>query len=257
MSSESVENVCESVENVCESIESDSLMIDNLFEDVFSGKPVSKSKFFGGSFSVVGSSGNLLREKKGAEIERFDKVIRMNNAPAGGKFVFNVGTRTDIRVIAHNAFKKNETLRVLKGTKVMIFWGTRDHLARSMTNLKRIRIYCPKLVMLKLSDEAMRVCDEEFARWTGVGRLASGAWLSTGWFSIFTALNLVGKDDKVKLYGFGANKKSDGLYHYWENPRIKEKVYLMSQQRARKGHRFITEMKIFALWAQKYNLEFN
>jgi hypothetical protein len=48
---------------------------------------------------VVGNSGSLLLANHGAEIDGHDAVLRMNNAPVGGRFLAQVGQKTSFNLV--------------------------------------------------------------------------------------------------------------------------------------------------------------
>ena len=52
--------------------------------------------------AIVGSSGALLHDRRGAEIDAHDLVIRFNNAPVAG-YEAVVGSRTDLRLLNSHA----------------------------------------------------------------------------------------------------------------------------------------------------------
>ena len=61
----------------------------------------------GGGNVLVGSSGVLLGKGKGKEIDGTKGTVwRMNASVVGGKFVSDVGSRCDVRVIAFNAISE-------------------------------------------------------------------------------------------------------------------------------------------------------
>jgi hypothetical protein len=49
--------------------------------------------------AVVGNSGTMLAAKHGADIDRHDMVLRMNNAPLGRQWAANVGQKTTISLV--------------------------------------------------------------------------------------------------------------------------------------------------------------
>jgi len=227
-------------------------MVDTtLLVDFFTNKPIGNLKF--DNIAVVGSSGNLLKTRLGEKIDSHEAVIRMNTAPVG-RYKANVGSKTTIRIVAHNALKK-ELFPLLKECKYLIIWGAPQHYQRIRTAVTNIRKRYPKLPIYKFTQEAMQINDQEFELRTGRNRLLSGSWLSTGWFALFLAINVA---DKVTVCGYGCAKKSspNTLYHYWKNLHGREVRYIQGQQKARKGHRFLTEMEIFVQWCYEYPITF-
>jgi len=68
-----------------------------------SGKGQDELKFSGNGNEckplVVGNSGSLLLANHGAEIDGHDAVLRMNNAPVGGRFLAQVGQKTSFNLV--------------------------------------------------------------------------------------------------------------------------------------------------------------
>ncbi|KAL1520549.1 hypothetical protein AB1Y20_022125 [Prymnesium parvum] len=78
-----------------------------------------------GSCAVVGSSGTLLRSRRGAEIDAHDSVIRINAAPLPPKLHAWTGSRTTIRVFASphagsNSHFKEEALFPRQQTMLVV-----------------------------------------------------------------------------------------------------------------------------------------
>ena len=59
--------------------------------------------------AVVGNSGSLLLANHGAEIDGHDAVLRMNNAPVGGRFLAQVGQKTSFNLVNFHWAKAIQT----------------------------------------------------------------------------------------------------------------------------------------------------
>lgn len=237
---------------------------DQFLLDYFTGTPAKIPLNATNKIAVVGSSGNLLTHRNGGLIDDCDMVIRMNAAPTRN-FEPHVGSKTTIRIVAHNAVNSN-LAGMCRGLRYLVIWGAEQHYVSILPRVRELKRKFPSLTIYRLSQEAMKLNDEEFEVQTGVNRLASGAWLSTGWFALYLALNLLDIEestpatahiDKIVMgIGFGCAERIAGAnYHYWEKT-VKEAGYMMQNQQARKGHRFLTEMQIFEKWCQSYPLVF-
>ncbi len=203
---------------------------------------------------LVGNSGNMIGSSLGERIEEFGYVVRMNGAPGGGIYRGDVGGGTDIRVCAHNAIGRIP-LQCFNNLKHLIIWTPRTSYNRIVPIVRKIQNKYPRLHIYRLTDRALQLNDNEYLRRTGHNRYLSGAWLSTGWFSIFILLNLF---PKVTVCGFGCLKGSNiqTPYHYWDALNGGEQRYIMKQQESTKGHRFCTEMRIFGIWQREMKLHF-
>ncbi|XP_021568791.1 alpha-N-acetylgalactosaminide alpha-2,6-sialyltransferase 5 isoform X1 [Carlito syrichta] len=156
--------------------------------------------------ALVTSSGHLLRSRRGAQIDRAECVIRMNDAPTRG-YGRDVGHRTSLRVIAHSSIQRilrnrHDLLNVSQGT-VFVFWGPssymrRDGKGRVYNNLQLLSQVLPRLKAFMITRHKMLRFDELFKRETGKDRKISNTWLSTGWFTMTIALELC---DRVNVYG--------------------------------------------------------
>ncbi|KAK7896450.1 hypothetical protein WMY93_021775 [Mugilogobius chulae] len=117
--------------------------------------------------ALVTSSSHVLGTKAGADIDRAECVIRMNDAPTLG-YDRDVGNRTTLRVVAHSSvFRVSEH-------------DLHKHFLLSITPTK------------------MRRFDNLFLRETGRDRQRSHSWLSTGWFTMVIAVEVC---DNIKVYG--------------------------------------------------------
>ncbi|KAK1786553.1 hypothetical protein P4O66_003003 [Electrophorus voltai] len=133
------------------------------------------------SCSLVTSSGHLTGGGRGADIDRAECVIRMNDAPAASSFGADVGRRTSLRVVAHSSMQ-----RVLRARRqlldasqdaVFVFWGPSSYMRRDgkglvYNNLRLVSQVLPKLKVYIISWQKMLQFDELFKRETGKDSLS-------------------------------------------------------------------------------------
>ncbi|XP_064416187.1 alpha-N-acetylgalactosaminide alpha-2,6-sialyltransferase 5 [Latimeria chalumnae] len=218
---------------------------------------------------LVTSSGHLTGSNRGNEIDQAECVIRMNDAPTKG-YGKDVGNKTSLRVIAHSSMQyilrnRNELLNVSHGT-VFIFWGPTSYMRKDgkglvYNNLKGMNQILPQLKLYVITRQKMLQFDELFKRETGKDRKVSNTWLSTGWFTMIIAIELC---DRIAVYGmappnFCRDRRHRSVpYHYYEPSGPDECRMYISHEWGQKGshHRFITEKKVFAKWAQIFNILF-
>nr|XP_054756084.1 alpha-N-acetylgalactosaminide alpha-2,6-sialyltransferase 5-like [Lytechinus pictus] len=220
--------------------------------------------------AIVSSSGQLLGKNSGPEIDSADAVIRMNAAPVKG-FESDVGTRTTIRVACfissnHLTSQAETIFRGVGAPEIVFFWGLEAPRSKrkaqsvpKVTSLQRkfmnIRFYSQR-------NEGELAANRLFERETGASRMETNSWLSTGWFTVMTALDICGE---VKVYGMVPDdhcvyfEDEQIKYHYYQtgsNP-TECTYYKVHEATPKGGHRFMTEKAIFARWSQMYNLTFH
>ncbi|XP_041666686.1 alpha-N-acetyl-neuraminyl-2,3-beta-galactosyl-1,3-N-acetyl-galactosaminide alpha-2,6-sialyltransferase isoform X2 [Cheilinus undulatus] len=218
--------------------------------------------------ALVSSSGHMLGAGAGAEIDQTGCVIRMNTAPTRG-FEKDVGRRTSVRVVAHSSvlqlIKKEKLFFQDPTNTTYIFWGPERNMRQDGKGwifnaiLKMAKKY-PNVTMYALTKEKVQRCDDVFQNETGKNRLKSGAYLSTGFFTMILAMEMC---DSIYVYGMvndnycsQANQRSVP-YHYYEKSRSNEcKMYKFHEHFRHGGHRFITEKAIYARWATRHKIEF-
>uniref|UniRef100_A0A8C6WQ35 SIA7C sialyltransferase n=1 Tax=Neogobius melanostomus TaxID=47308 RepID=A0A8C6WQ35_9GOBI len=207
--------------------------------------------------SVVSSSGQMLGQGLGAEIDRSPCIWRMNNALTRG-FEADVGRRTTLRVVSHTSVplilqkpqyflgQSNDTVYDGKG---IVY----NMLKQAAENYPHARIYVT-------TEERMNHCDTVFKKETGKDRIQSGSYLSTGWFTLILAMDMC---KEIHVYGMINDTycKSDGYrkvpYHYYEaGSRDECAEYVMHESAPYGGHRFITEKSVFAKWAKTHPIKF-
>eukprot|EP00118_Oscarella_pearsei_P010415 m.63886 g.63886 ORF g.63886 m.63886 type:complete len:251 (+) comp35198_c0_seq2:93-845(+) len=154
------------------------------------------------SCSLVGSSGHLLSEKAGEEIDKADCIFRMNQAPVRG-FEKDVGRRTTVRVLNHvcpvlSHKPTQHQLFQLETSDVAVVWAPPKRLPLILTRLKQIAHDFPHMRVYLITAQKMKNLDELFAKETGRDRVKSGSWLTTGWFTFDLVLRAC---DQVSVYG--------------------------------------------------------
>ncbi|XP_026154184.1 alpha-N-acetyl-neuraminyl-2,3-beta-galactosyl-1,3-N-acetyl-galactosaminide alpha-2,6-sialyltransferase [Mastacembelus armatus] len=218
--------------------------------------------------ALVSSSGQMLGTGAGEEIDKFECVIRMNNAPIKG-YEKDVGRRTSVRVVSHTSVPllvKNEHyfFKQSAGTTYVI-WGPDKHMrqdgkGRTFNALWKMATKYPNVRIYAMTKERIEYCDKMFQNETGKNRMKTGAYLSTGFFTMVLAVDMC---DSIHVYGMiDGNYCSRGNhsvvpYHYYEKNRINEcRMYKFHEHAKRGGHRFMTEKVIYAKWATHHKMKF-
>ena len=151
--------------------------------------------------SLVSNSGRILGQKKGSEIDEADCVFRMNHAPVEG-FKNDVGQKTTARVVCQIGVL--EVLPQVKQhtlPKFFIVWGgphLSDHTTMKYRQLVKTAQMYPQMGIYRSIDEYDDYQDSLFRNETGRGRIKSGSWLSTGWFSIALMKQVC---QRIQIYG--------------------------------------------------------
>ncbi|XP_019937117.2 alpha-N-acetyl-neuraminyl-2,3-beta-galactosyl-1,3-N-acetyl-galactosaminide alpha-2,6-sialyltransferase [Paralichthys olivaceus] len=218
--------------------------------------------------ALVSSSGQMLRAGIGDEIDNFDCVIRMNNAPTEG-YERDVGSRTNVRVVSHTSVPllvKNESYYFQQSADTTyVFWGPdrnmrQDGKGRIFNTLLKIAKKYPDVKIYTVTRERIQYCDSVFQNETGKNRMKTGAFLSTGFFTMILAIDMC---DRIHVYGMiddnycSRANHSVVPYHYYEQNRINEcRMYKVHEHTQRGGHRFITEKAIYARWATRHKIKF-
>ena len=208
---------------------------------------------------LVGSSGVLVGKELGGDIDKYECVVRMNSACIGG-FEKDVGGSCNYRVVAYKSLldgKDNDFFRVLGRLGLsadckLLFWGPRNHVVQVQRKLMILAQEFPNVAMYDIGEDFLKGCDNVYTRFTGAPRFESGAWISTGWITLCLFL---GEGCEVDVFGLTGGGKD--LYHYWDSSRGREGIHYGEQQLGVKGHRFITEHKIFKeVWPKMFKLRF-
>uniref|UniRef100_A0A3B3ZMC0 ST6 N-acetylgalactosaminide alpha-2,6-sialyltransferase 4 n=1 Tax=Periophthalmus magnuspinnatus TaxID=409849 RepID=A0A3B3ZMC0_9GOBI len=218
--------------------------------------------------ALVSSSGQMLGAAVGDEIDINECVIRMNNAPTVG-YEKDVGSRTTLRVVSHTSAPlliKNEHYYFNESANTTyVFWGPERNMRQDGKGrvfnalLKMVKKY-PEAKLYAVTKEKIQYCDNVFQNETGKNRMKTGAFLSTGFFTMILALDIC---DSINVYGMIDNNYCSRAnhsvvpYHYYESKLINEcRMYNVHENTKRGGHRFITEKAIYAKWATRHKMQF-
>ncbi|KAM6316291.1 alpha-N-acetyl-neuraminyl-2,3-beta-galactosyl-1,3-N-acetyl-galactosaminide alpha-2,6-sialyltransferase [Podargus strigoides] len=209
----------------------------------------------------------MLGSRLGQDIDAQECVLRMNHAPTAG-YEEDVGSRTTIRVVSHTSVPlllRNQPYFFQKSQETLyIIWGPAKKMSRekgfTYRALLKVMEKNPHLQMYTLTEEKMTYCDNVFQNETGMNRIKSGSFLSTGWFTMILAMEVC---EQIYVFGMVSDsycKEKNHLsvpYHYFEKGRLDEcGMYLVHERARRAGHRFITEKAIFSRWAKRKNIIF-
>ncbi|XP_063724073.1 alpha-N-acetylgalactosaminide alpha-2,6-sialyltransferase 5-like [Symsagittifera roscoffensis] len=196
----------------------------------------------------------------------------MNNH-ASAKFEKDVGQRTTHRVIAHSAINNipsNLSISELTNEKTTyLIWGPHHDVRSSGSAYKwALRTHdfvadhrTPNVkVFIVGSKNTTNYFDGIWEEERGVNRTTTSTWLSTGFFTMVTALNIC---DQVTLFGFVkrtdcAMEKQGYKYHYDQKRDTPTACSeMMTHQNSRKNsHAFFTEREIFHRWSQFRKIDF-
>lgn len=218
--------------------------------------------------ALISSSGRMIGAGAGDEIDKVGCVIRMNNAPTRG-YEKDVGSRTAVRVVSHTSVPllvKNERYYFQQSANTTyVFWGPernmrQDGNGRVFNTLLKVAKKYPNVQIYTVTRDKIQDCDNVFQNETGKNRLETGAYLSTGFFTMILAIDMC---DSIQVYGMIDNNHCKQVnssvvpYHYYEKSRLDEcKMYRAHENTSRGGHRFITEKAIYAKWAKLHKIEF-
>ncbi|CAN9504435.1 unnamed protein product [Ophioblennius macclurei] len=218
--------------------------------------------------ALISSSGQMMGVDAGEEIDEVGCVIRMNNAPTRG-YEKDVGSRTTVRVVSHTSVPllvKNERYYFEESANTTyVFWGPQrnmrqDGMGRVFNTLMKVAKKYPDVQIYVVTRDKIQDCDNVFQNETGKNRLKTGAYLSTGFFTMILAIDMC---DSIQVYGMIDNnhcKQANSSvvpYHYYEESKLDEcRMYRVHENTSRGGHRFITEKAIYAKWAKHHKIEF-
>ncbi|KAG7456702.1 hypothetical protein MATL_G00238680 [Megalops atlanticus] len=218
--------------------------------------------------SVVSSSGQMLGQQAGPEIDQTSCVWRMNNAPTKG-FERDVGRRTTLRVVSHTSvpllLQRQQYFFGQANDTVYVIWGPLRNMRKDgkgmVYNMLRQAVDSyPQARIYVTTEERMNYCDRVFKEETGKDRIQSGSYLSTGWFTLILAMDMC---KEIRVYGMINDTycRTEGYrkvpYHYYEaGSRDECAEYLLHESAPYGGHRFITEKAVFAKWAKTHAIKF-
>ncbi|XP_077352685.1 alpha-N-acetyl-neuraminyl-2,3-beta-galactosyl-1,3-N-acetyl-galactosaminide alpha-2,6-sialyltransferase isoform X2 [Festucalex cinctus] len=219
--------------------------------------------------ALISSSGRMRGSGLGADIDRMPCVIRMNDAPTAG-YEADVGGRTSVRVVSHSSVpgllkeRRRYFLRQPADT-TYVFWGPDRNMRTDgggavFNALRKMAGQFPAARLYAMTAERVRFCDDVFQNETGKNRMESGAYLSTGFFTMILAMEMC---DRIQVFGMinadycRRSNRSAAPYHYYGRASSDECLMYKAHERKRRGgHRFITEKAIYAKWAARGKMEF-
>ncbi|KAM6903004.1 alpha-N-acetyl-neuraminyl-2,3-beta-galactosyl-1,3-N-acetyl-galactosaminide alpha-2,6-sialyltransferase [Xenentodon cancila] len=218
--------------------------------------------------ALVSSSGQMLGAGAGEEIDKIGCVIRMNNAPTRG-YEKDVGSRTSVRVVSHTSvpllIKSEQYYFQQLADTTYVFWGPERNMRQDgkghiYNALLRMAIKYPQVGIYVVTRDRIQYCDSVFQNETGKNRMKTGAFLSTGFFTMILALDMC---DSISVYGMidpnhcSRANHSAVPYHYYEQKQVDEcRMYKFHERTQRGGHRFITEKAIYGKWATRHRIDF-
>uniref|UniRef100_A0A3B3TR94 alpha-N-acetylneuraminyl-2,3-beta-galactosyl-1,3-N-acetylgalactosaminide6-alpha-sialyltransferase n=1 Tax=Poecilia latipinna TaxID=48699 RepID=A0A3B3TR94_9TELE len=218
--------------------------------------------------SIVSSSGQMLGQAAGAQIDRSPCIWRMNNAPTRG-FENDVGRRTTLRVVSHTSvpllLQKPQHFFGQGNDTVYVVWGPLRNMRKDgkgivYNMLRQASENYPHARIYATTEDRMNYCDMVFKKETGKDRIQSGSYLSTGWFTLILAMDMC---KEIHIYGMINDTycKTEGYrqvpYHYYEaGSRDECAEYHLHESAPYGGHRFITEKSVFAKWAKTHSIKF-
>ncbi|CAL6283357.1 unnamed protein product [Bathycoccus prasinos] len=196
--------------------------------------------------AVVGNGGALLTSRHGKDIDAHDAVLRMNNAPVGGRFTDHVGSKTTFNMINfHWAREITQRTPVVETDAFLVMYESVLHTLRNQLYPKLLRMQAqgqlpvvPVLtspdftvkgygIWLQLKDvlEQRRAAErrEKNEKLVKEGKAVEqlkhpGAYKRkpmSGFFAMLFMLNLC---DSVDMYGFSNWRPSRSKipYHYFD-----------------------------------------
>ncbi|KAM9000475.1 alpha-N-acetylgalactosaminide alpha-2,6-sialyltransferase 3 isoform 4-T4 [Sarcophilus harrisii] len=129
--------------------------------------------------AIVSSSGQMVGQKVGAEIDGSSCVWRMNNAPTRG-YEEDVGRKTSVRVVSHTSvpllLKNPDYFFKETNSTVYVIWGPFRNMRRDGNGIvynmlrKAVDVY-PGARIYVTTEKRMAHCDGVFKKETGKDRL--------------------------------------------------------------------------------------
>merc|ERR1712226_230132 len=220
--------------------------------------------------AVVSSSGILLGSKAGVEIDSHHCVFRMNHHGVEN-YETDVGQKTTHRVVAHSSDNSaklllpfeslHNTTYLIWGPKQSVEKGHRGYARRFAQNTYQKYNKTMDVFIVK-NDTSTMYFDNIWVLERGLNRSETHTWLSTGFFTVVTALNIC---EEVRLFGFvqddhcrKGNSSKDYKYQYdQKNSQPTACSELRSHQNSKGySHSFFTEHEIFHRWTKYRIMQF-
>ncbi|XP_028833890.1 alpha-N-acetylgalactosaminide alpha-2,6-sialyltransferase 3-like isoform X2 [Denticeps clupeoides] len=156
--------------------------------------------------SVVSSSGQMLGQGAGLDIDHSSCIWRMNSAPTRG-FERDVGRRTTLRMVSHTSvpllLQRPQHFFGQANDTVYVVWGPLRNMRQDgkgivYNMLRQAAENFPQARIFVTTEERMNYCDKVFKKETGKDRIQSGSYLSTGWFTLILAMDMC---KEIHVYG--------------------------------------------------------
>uniref|UniRef100_A0A3B3BHQ8 ST3 beta-galactoside alpha-2,3-sialyltransferase 4 n=1 Tax=Oryzias melastigma TaxID=30732 RepID=A0A3B3BHQ8_ORYME len=189
---------------------------------------------------VVGNSFAIKKTSLGSAINKYDVVIRLNNAPVPG-YEEDVGNKTTMRIFYPESAISNPRLHNDEDT-LMVMVPFKPHDLRWLKEMlydeKRDRrgFWKPPPLIWLVNRSNVRVLDPHFMHQTV--KQMKPFQPTTGFLAVFVALNYC---DVVHIAGFGYPPKSDQQQpiHYFENNTMKAMKATSKEKFMRKRIEFL------------------
>ncbi|XP_031160963.1 ST3 beta-galactoside alpha-2,3-sialyltransferase 7 [Sander lucioperca] len=178
---------------------------------------------------VVGNGGVLHGSHLGSDIDQYDIIIRLNNAPVPG-FEKDAGSRTTIRLIypeaaphTANEYKKTTMVALVVFKSLDLDWLTSVITKQPLSFWSKMWFWREVVDYIPLTPESFRILHPEIIHRTGQVlqkyALKQGNMVPTlGASAVVMALQLC---DHVSLAGFGYDMQHPGVrLHYYETIRM-------------------------------------
>lgn len=178
---------------------------------------------------VVGSGGVLHGSHLGSHIDRYDVIIRMNNAPVRG-FERDAGSHTTIRLMypegaphSVNEYQRTSTVALVVFKSLDLDWLTSVISKRPLSFWSKLWFWREVVDDIPLGPEHFRILNPEVVRKTGQAlqkyAVKKGRMVPTlGASAVVMAMQLC---DQVSLAGFGYDMQHpDARLHYYESLRM-------------------------------------
>lgn len=246
-------------------------------KQLYDNLPPSDPKWGYKTCAIVGNSGSLLLGSHGEEIDAHEAVLRMNNAPVGGKFLKEVGQKTSFNLINFHWAKAitERTPVAQRDALLLMYEATLSHL-RNDAYPKLMRMHAqgslsvvpimlsPDFVIrgyttwLQLKDLIEKEKTAERMERAGLGRGGEGgrgggpiaphlkaAYKRKPMSGFFAMLFMLQVCDEVNMYGFSNWRPSHDKvpYHYFD--RVKGTTAV---------HSFDLSMEVFNAVARRFKV---
>ena len=177
-------------------------------------KNVTPNLFVSTNIAIVGSSSILMEKEGGAEIDKFDDIVRFNRAPTEGWEKY-VGYRTTIRVANNHVFANVK--HNVGGDEDCEDWKPKGQPQNFIKDLKQQKILLLNKDYSAWENKKNHI-DSTSTAFLGDYRCAEfyGGVMSPSVGYAFISISIM-NGIKPTLFGFGLLESDDKASHYWEN----------------------------------------